>query len=154
MNLASRVTEYRGTAQMAGRAGAKPCKGTAIALTGGWVHQSSQDMAPAQDSLGMETRVVASQEVLALAIAELIKDKPAYFPPEPIYWGGSDFQLIQLDFLWIYEDFIILRRTHLPSVPPLGQPWIEFHCIPLSDVDAIAEFRTNAQLIDTNLQKS
>jgi len=159
MIAASRVTRWGGNARKACRAGARPCKGTASAIAGGWGHHSGTEEATDQDSpatvpdRSLETKVVATQEALSMVIAELIKDAPTFIPPEPICWGSSDFQLIELDSLWIFKDFIIFRRTHTPSVAPLGQPWVEYRCIALSDVDAIEEFRRHAGLTDSDLEE-
>jgi len=156
MILASRVTEYSSSTQKAGTAATKPCKGTASALADGWVHQSSQDMATDHDSPApvrdgrLDARVVASQESLALVISELIKDVPAYQPPTLISWGSSDYQMVLLDCAWFFEEFVLLRLSHRPSVAPLGQPWTEFRAIILSDVNAIEEFRRQAGLTGTD----
>ena len=95
---------------------------------------------------------MGSQEALSMVIGELVKEIPAYHPPEPILWGSSDYQLVELDSLWVFLDFIVYRRKHSPSVRPLGQPWIEYRVIPFADAEAIDEFRRHAGLIDTGLE--
>lgn len=131
-------------------------KGTASALAGGWVHHSSSNMTTDQESPApvpdgrLETRVAGSQEAIALAIGELVQGIQPYFPPETISWGSSDYQLVTLDCAWFFDEFILLRRSHRPSVPYFGAPWVEYRCIALSDVDAIEGFREHAGLSGLN----
>jgi len=159
MIVTSKITERGGNATKAGGAGAKPCRGTASALTGGWIHRPNHDMATDQDSPaslakgGLETMVVGSEGALSLAIGELIRDIPAFFPPEPICWDSSDYEIVELDALWVFQDFIIVRRNHKPSVPYFGAAWIEFRTIALSDFEGIDEFRRHAGLTGIDLEE-
>jgi len=141
-----------------GRGGNDQKAGTACAsaIADGWGRHSGTDMATDQDSPAqvpggrLEALVAGSQAVLALAVAELIKDIPAYIPSTLISWDSSDYQMVLLDCAWFFEEFILLRLSHRPSVGPLGQPWIEFRAIALSDFEGIESFRRHAGLTGTD----
>jgi len=149
MITASRVTRWGGNSRKAGTA-------CASAIADGWGRHSGTDMATDQDSPApvpggrLEARVVGSDETLSMVIGELVRDLPAFIPPEPICWDSSDYQLVELDFLWVFQNFIIYRRTHTPSVAPLGQPWVEYRVIAFTDTEGIDEFRRHAGLIGTD----
>jgi len=159
MITASRVTRWGGNSRKACRAGARPHRGTATVQADGWIHRPNHDMATDQDSpasvpdRSLETRVVASEEALSMAIGELVKGIPAFIPPEPICWDSSDYEIVELDALWVFQDFIIVRRNHKPSVPYFGAAWIEFRTIALSDFEGIDEFRRHAGLTGIDLEE-
>jgi len=48
--------------------------------------------------------------------------------------------------MWSFDEFIIIRKIHTPTVLPLGVPWSEFVCIPFSDVAGITKFAEQAGL--------
>jgi len=61
-------------------------------------------------------------------------------------WGSSDCEYVHMDHMWSFDEFIIIRKIHTPTVLPLGVPWSEFVCIPFSDVAGITKFAEQAGL--------
>ena len=157
MIVASRVTEYGGIAQKAGRAGAKPRKGIASALDevqvhhpgGGAIHPNGQVAVPARRLASTD----ADQRVLfSLVLEQLVRGQEGYRPLDIISSGSSDYEFVSLYEVWHYEQFVVVREIHRPTVPAFGRPWEGYRAISFNDSKGIEELSSRLGLTGSDLE--
>jgi len=161
MILASRVAEYGGTARKAGSAGAgaQPCKGSATAIADGWVHHQGGGAIHPNGQVVEAVRRLAStgaekrdQDLLSKILEQLVQGLEGYQPPDVISWGSSDLAFVRVVSVWHFPEFVVLKKTHCPSVPALGPEWDDYLAIPFSDSEGIKELSSRLGLTCTDME--
>jgi len=135
MIIATKIIEKGGTAR----------KGNANSQAEGEI-DGNIDCIP-NGSLGMlaPTHQVGTDSwIQQLLMNELIQGRDGYCLPNIVSWGSSDSEFVRLDCVWMFDEFIIIKKIHSPTVPEIGQRWDEYTAVPFADGDAIKEFSQRA----------